>query len=428
MADALTILIVTDKFKGSLTAVEACDSIKRGLLQGSFGGGRSLDISLLPMADGGDGTIDVIKTSVGGEIKYAEVYDPLMRLARVPYLVKGNNVYIEMAKCSGLQMLTPKEYNPIKASTYGLGQLILAGVKELTNRDTDGIEETNDFGKINDQGKKEGQIIIGIGGSATNDGGMGMLRALGYRFIRGNKDDVASIVKGTIAVKEAQSLGEVSLIEDSDVSILIKNRGTDSEKIKIMVASDVSNPLLGERGATAVYGSQKGADEKMVEELELGMQCYAKVCESYLGKSYSDYPGAGAAGGVGFALIGFMGAELVPGWKLLSELTDLESLIRESDLVITGEGNVDEQSISGKLIDGIASLTRKHNKRLWVYCGLNELNVEQLKHAGIERVFAISDIEINREVSIKGAKKLLEKISFDSATFLNLLESNKQTN
>jgi len=416
MTEVLKILIVTDKFKGSLTAFEAAGTIKKGLEQGSFGAGRRVEIRVLPMADGGDGTIDVIMKATGGEIRHIDVYDPLLRLVRAPYLIKGDKVFIELAKCSGLQLLKPGEYNPLKTSTYGLGQMILAGIKDLT---TGGTVEA---GEINASGEKMGDIIIGIGGSATNDGGMGMLRALGYKFMSENGD------KPEGAVKEAQTLGDITLIDDSGVGPLFKRSGNGSKKIRILVACDVNNPLLGVHGASAVYGPQKGADKKMVDVLELGMQNYAKVCETYLGKSYSEYPGAGAAGGVGFALIGFLGAELVPGWKMLSELTNLESLVKDSDLVITGEGSVDEQSISGKLIDGIASLTRKHNKRLWVYCGLNGLNMEQLEQAGIERVFAISDIEINREESIKDAKKFLEKISFDSATFLNLIKSNKQTN
>ena len=241
----------------------------------------------------------------------------------------------------------------------------------------------------------------------TNDGGMGMLRALGYRFYD---------YKG----EETVYPGKVKGIDRTIVNM-------DLKSVRFKVASDVNNLLLGERGATKVYGPQKGADYKMVEELEHGMQNYAKVCEEFLGKSYSDYPGAGAAGGVGFALIGFLEAELIPGWKMLSELTDLESMIKESDLVITGEGRVDEQSISGKLINGIAAITQKYKKRLWVFCGLNDLNAEQLKQAGIERIFAISDIEDNKVVSIKNAKKLLEKISHESATFLNLFQSNMRT-
>lgn len=378
MDGKLKILIVTDKFKGSLTALEAAESIKNGLLRSS----ASVKIRVLPMADGGDGTIDVVMNSAGGELKFINVYDPLFRVIYAPYLIKGERILIEMAKCSGLQLLKPKEYNPLKTSTYGLGQMILVAI-----------------------GNNADEIIIGIGGSATNDGGMGLLKALGYRFTNASGG-------------ETEILADVAEINGAGVDPNIK-------KIRFKVACDVSNPLLGVRGATAVYGPQKGADAKMLEELERGMQNYAEVCEKFLGKSYSEYPGAGAAGGVGFAMIGFLGAELVPGWKVLSELTDLESLVKDSDLIITGEGSIDEQSISGKLIDGIAAIAKKHNKRLWAFCGINSLNEAQLMKAGIEKVFAISDIVNDQEESIKGAKKYLEKISFESATFLNRFQSNR---
>jgi len=382
MEGKLKILIVTDKFKGSLTALEAAESIKNGLLQGFAKSKTKIEIRILPMADGGDGTIDVVMNSAGGELKFINVYDPLFRVIYAPYLIRGERILIEMAKCSGLQLLKPKEYNPLKTSTYGLGQMILAAI-----------------------GNNADEIIIGIGGSATNDGGMGLLKALGYRFTNASGG-------------EAEILADVAEINGAGVDPNIK-------KIRFKVACDVSNPLLGVRGATAVYGPQKGADAKMLEELERGMQNYAKVCERYLGRSYSEYPGAGAAGGVGFAMIGFLGAELVPGWKVLSELTDLESLVKDSDLIITGEGSIDEQSISGKLIDGIAAIAKKHNKRLWAFCGINSLNEAQLMKAGIEKVFAISDIVNDQEESIKGAKKYLEKISFESATFLNRFQSNR---
>ncbi len=381
MAGELKILIVTDKFKGSLSALEAAESIKKGLLLGY----ARLEIRILPMADGGEGTIDVIMNSSGGELKYAEVYDPLFRLISAPYLIKGNKVFIEMAKCSGLQLLKRREYNPLRTSTYGLGQMILAA----------------------SAGDTATKICIGIGGSATNDGGMGMLKALGYKFTDNKGEDAATPWN----VKE---------IDDRGVSPVLK-------RIKFKVACDVNNPLLGVRGATAVYGPQKGANKKMLEELEQGMRNYAKVCERFLGKSYADYPGAGAAGGVGFALTGFLGAQLIPGWKVLSDLTYLESLVKGSDIIITGEGSIDEQSVSGKLISGVAEIAKKYSKSVWAYCGVNSLNENQLKRAGIERVFAISDIESKREKSVREAKKYLEKISFKSATFLNHFQSNRQT-
>ncbi|MFA6334013.1 MAG: glycerate kinase [Bacteroidales bacterium] len=376
----LKILIVTDKFKGSLTALEAAESIKNGLLRSS----GDFEINVLPMADGGDGTIDVIRSSAGGELKCVKVLDPLKKEVFAHYLAKDKMVFIEMAKCSGLQLLTPDEYNPLKATTYGLGQMILAAA-----------------------GSNVEEIILGIGGSATNDGGLGVLRALGYKFT--GRDG-----------KETANLAEVAGIDGRDVN---KNLGS----VKFKVACDVNNPLLGKHGATRVYGPQKGADSKMVEELESGMKNWAGVCEQYLGKNYANFPGAGAAGGTGFALMGFLKAEMLPGWRVLSEVTDLERRVERADLVITGEGSVDQQSISGKLIDGVAAIAKKYSKPLWVYCGINNLTKHQLKKRGIERLFSISDIEKDKSTSMKKAKVYLEKISYNSATFLTNFQSNRQT-
>ncbi len=386
MADKLRILIVTDKFKGSLTALEAAESIKRGLLM-SF---PDLEIELLPMADGGDGTLDVLRSSTGGELRSVKVFDPLGREIVSNYLIKDKRVFIEMAMCSGLQLLRLQEFNPSKTSTYGLGQMINAAA-----------------GYFAATGKSSGEIIIGIGGSATNDGGMGMLRAIGYRFTGRDGRDVTSL---------AQVAG-------------IDGRGVNKnlQGIKFQVASDVNNPLLGKNGATFVYGPQKGADSKMVEDLEGGMKNYAGICERYLGKVYSDSPGAGAAGGTGFALMGFLNAEMLPGWRVLSEVTDLESRVKRADLVITGEGSVDRQSISGKLIDGVAGIASKYSKPLWVYCGINSLKKHHLKKIGVQKLFSIADIEKDRSLSMRDAKKYLETISYKSATFLSKIQSNSQT-
>jgi glycerate kinase len=380
MSKMLKILIVTDKFKGSLTASQAAESIKSGLLSGSV----KTEIIVVPMADGGEGTMEVVKNSIGGELFFVKVSDPLNREINAPYLKNGGKILIEMAKCSGLGLLRQSEYNPSITSSFGLGQMIIAAAKE-----------------------KPQEIIIGIGGSATNDGGMGLLKAIGYRF-----NDVNG--------KEAVSLADVRSIEDKEVS-------GELNDIKIKVACDVNNPLTGERGATRVYGPQKGADPEMISTLEEGMKNYAQICDQYLGSKYSLVSGSGAAGGVGFALAGFLGAELLPGWKVLAEYTDLEHLIKESDLVITGEGSVDEQSISGKLLDGVASLTKKYSKILWVFCGINNLNKEELLKLGVSKLFSISDLEADKEVSIREAKKYLEKNSSISATFLNQIESNRQT-
>jgi len=380
MAEKLKILIVSDKFKGSLTAVEACEAVKKGFTKGceKLFPSKELIIHALPMADGGEGSLDVVERAIGGDKKYAVVSDPLFREIKVPYLLRNRLAFIEMATCSGLQLLKQQEYNPLKTSTYGLGEIIMDALKKGAN-----------------------EIIVGIGGSATNDGGMGMLKALGYSFLDRRGD-------------EAIDLCDVYEISDLGVTDLLKD-------VKFTVASDVNNPLLGVRGASFVYGPQKGADQDMVGRLEAGMRNYSDVCETYCGKVCRDYPGTGAAGGVGFAFKLFLNAEIVPGWQILSKLTYMDKLIAVADVVATGEGSVDDQSISGKLVNGVCELARKHGAQVWVFCGENHLDYETLGKAGISRIFETSTLAKGKEDSIKNAGKYLEKIALNAATFLTRL-------
>jgi len=377
MAEKIKILVVSDKFKGSLTAVEACEAVKRGLERGCLDSIPAPDVLIhsLPMADGGEGSLDVVENAIGGERLHAIVCDPLFREIRAPYLLRNKLAFIEMAASSGLQLLKREEYNPSVASTYGLGETILDALRS---------------------GARD--IIVGIGGSATNDGGMGMLKALGYSFLdrRG---------------EEALSLNDVYEISDEHVTELLN-------EVKFTIASDVNNPLLGENGASLVYGPQKGADHEMVGKLEVGMKNYADVCEVFTGRFCREHPGTGAAGGTGYAFKAFFDADIVPGWQILSRLTYLDKLIAAADIVITGEGSVDNQSISGKLVNGICVMAKKNNVRVWVFCGRNHLSEDAIKEAGIEKIFEISRLAKKNDDSIKNAAEYLEKTAYDSATFL----------
>jgi glycerate kinase len=396
----LKILIVSDKFKGSLSSREAGEAIASGLGKSR----RNIVTEVIPMADGGEGSLEVIAEGITGirdfvgeslsrvnsnlkEMEYesavegqttrviwVKASDPLRREVEVPFLMRGSIAYIEMAKVCGLQLLSRTEYDPWKASTYGLGEIILAAISR-------GADE----------------IVTGIGGSATNDGGMGMLAALGYKFL----DKYSA---------EALHIGDVVRIDGSGAVPELKN-------IKFTVAVDVNNPLLGIRGAARVYSPQKGAGKAMVEKLETAMMNYANVCETFLGKSFRDNPGAGAAGGTGFAFMAFLGASMLPGWKVLFQATGIERRSRDYDLIVTGEGSVDEQSLSGKLLSGICSLAEEGKKRVWVYCGENKLSPEQLKNAGVRKIFRIMDIARDKKDAVINAKSYLEKISCMSATF-----------
>ena len=394
MTSPLKIVIVTDKFKGSLSSSEAAEIIGEGLREG-FGG--ELEIKIIPIADGGEGFLDTIALAVNCEEIKMTVFDPLEREIESYFLLSERRAIIEMAKVSGLQLLNSKQYNPLKTTSFGLGELIKKAVE---------IDAT--------------EILIGIGGSATNDCGTGMLQALDYRFLD-NHGRIICSAPGQFM--NGSCLSSICTVDDSQVSPAL-------HKMKITVACDVSNPLLGLRGATYVYGPQKGADKKQLEELEAGASNFAAVTEKTLGFSshfLSDFPGTGAAGGVGFALKSYLNADLLKGWRVTTELTHAEKAIQDADLVITGEGRLDSQSLSGKLISGISHIASHNQKPLWIFCGENSLTKEQEKKIVFDRIFTISEETQNLSDSISMAKEILRKISVSSATFLTSIQSNRQT-
>lgn len=341
-----------DKFKGSATAAEVASSLEVAIRKIFIGRDR-LHIETLPLADGGDGSTEVLLTALCGDAQIVDVetFDPLMRPIKAPMLIfereRVKYAFIEMAKCCGLTLLHRSEYNPERTTTYGLGVMIQKAA---------GMGAT--------------KIMMGIGGSATNDGGAGMLEA--------------GIPQG----------------------------------ITVQVACDVENPLLGPNGATMIYAPQKGADGAMLERLERRMECFAEQAEAKLREkgdeqraaNYRSIPGGGAAGGVGAALYGFYGAELVPGWRLFGDMFSLEEKIAKADAVITGEGRFDSQSLSGKLVGGVSQLCRKYKKRLTVVCGESALNEAVWHKHRISDVYALSEIEPDKEVSIRDAKMLLKGI------------------
>lgn len=411
MKSHFNIVIATDKFKGSLSAMEASSAIARGLRMGvattEFGG--ELRISSIPLADGGEGFLSVAGRS--GFFKRREIYvkDPLGRGVKSHFLVSETEslAVIEMAEACGLGLLERDEYNPLESTSFGLGQLISAAVDE-------GVSH----------------IIMGIGGSATNDGGTGALQALGFSF----RDREGNVIRGgDEEYMSGSALGEICTIDDS----LVKK---EVRRVRFTVACDVDNPLLGSSGATYVYAPQKGADELTLIRLEAGMRNFAEAAErhlgfkssflcdssSFVGFDFSDFPGSGAAGGVGFAMRGFLRAELLPGWKVAAGLTGAEEEISKADLVITGEGRFDSQTLSGKLAEGVSILAKRYGKPIWLYCGENALTEDETVKTGFNRVFEISNKAKNLNDSISRAKELLEKISEESATFLQELQSNRQ--
>jgi len=379
----MKVVLIMDKFKESLSATEVAEAIFSGLSSKN-----GVSVCSIPLADGGDGTIEALDSMVGFEKVWIDTVDPLGRKITVPVL-KGTRFICEMAQSTALVLLSEQERDPLRTSSYGFGSVIKTIAKM-------GAEE----------------IIAGIGGSATNDCGAGMLQALGYRFydrngniIRGakqNGEEETELLSDTLI--NGGDLADICKIDDALVSKYVKS-------LKITVASDVTNPLTGVYGATRVYGPQKGAGVDAVERLEAGVVNFAGVAEKFLGSDNSTLSGSGAAGGVGFALNAFLRAELKPGWRVLFDMLDVEEKVRQADLIITGEGRVDGQSLSGKLLSGVSAICNKYKKRLWVICGDNLLTERELKRAGIERLYSVSQIEPMKELAIKNARQYLYDIA-----------------
>lgn len=340
----MKIAILMDSFKGSLSSLEAGSIIKTTVE--SYGH----EARVLPIADGGEGTIESLSELEGAREVRLKVHDPFMRDHIANYLLVNNKLAIvEMSKSSGLT-LVEKEKNPMIATTFGVGDMIVDAL---------------------DKGVRS--FIVGIGGSATNDGGIGMLERLGVKFLDSKGDEIE---KGPIGIKD---------LERIDIS------GLDPriKESKIRVASDVDNPLCGKRGASHVYGPQKGASPKDVEMLDSLLGKYHEKTLEVIGTADALSPGVGAAGGLGYAFKNYLGAELKSGIELILDMLDAESLIKESDLIITGEGKMDFQTSMGKTPVGIAKLAKQYNKKVIAFCGACDNDAQAVNGEGIDAFFPI---------------------------------------
>ena len=319
----MRVLIASDKFKGSLGAAEVAEAIAAGIADVL----PHAEITLLPIADGGEGTAEVICRAARGEWHECEVHDPLGRRVRARYCTidGGATAVMEMSEASGLWRVPFEKRDPLIASSFGTGEMLLDAARR---------------GEV-------GKVIIGLGGSATNDGGFGMARALGFRFFDADEQEL----RGSVA-----DLTQLARIEAP----------LDLRLPEIIAAVDVRNPLLGDRGATRVFGPQKGATAADLEVLEAALTRLAAVT----GGHDRDVPGAGAAGGLGFGLMRFCRASLRSGFEVVAEVTHLEDAVRAADVVITGEGRLDAQTLEGKAPAGVAQFARKHGKRVYAIVGV----------------------------------------------------------
>lgn len=344
----MRVVVAIDSFKGSLSSLQAGNAVKEAVCRLD----KHADVVVKPLADGGEGTVEALAS--GLDAKTVEIYvsNPLMRPVKAKYCIlrETNTAVIEMASASGITLIPAEERNPLETTTYGVGELIRDAIGRGCRR-----------------------FIIGIGGSATNDGGTGMLTALGVRFLDGDGKPIPPGAKGLEALCRIST--ETMIAELKDCTFRI--------------ACDVKNPLCGENGCSAVFSPQKGATPEMIAPMDAWLDKYAALTKTVSDKADKDCEGAGAAGGLGFAFLAYTNAALQSGIEIVLEETRLEDSIRSADVVVTGEGRLDSQTVMGKAPVGVARLAKKHGKKVIAFCGCAAADAEICNAHGIDAFFPI---------------------------------------
>ena len=363
----MKVVIAPDSYKGCLSALEVAKAMERGVLS-VF---PSAEVRKIPIADGGEGTVAALVTATNGQLRQTEVTDPLGNkiIAHWGVLGDGRTAVIEMAAASGLPLVPKEKRDPRVTTTYGTGELIKAALAE-------GLAK----------------IIIGIGGSATNDGGTGMARALGVRFLDAAGQEVAA---------GGGSLAEICQIDATGLDPRLKNT-------EIVVACDVDNPLCGTRGASAVFGPQKGATPEMVQQLDAGLAKYASCARQATGRDVAEKAGAGAAGGLGAGLMFFTPAQLKPGVEIVLDAVGFSDIVRDADFVITGEGRTDFQTAFGKAPVGVAKVAKTHGVPVFCISGGLGDGADDVLAQGIDAVMSICDRPLSLEECMSAGAQLIE--------------------
>jgi glycerate kinase len=376
----MKIVIAPDSYKESLTAMEVATAIEKGFKKVL----PNAEYIKLPMADGGEGTVQSLIDATGGKIVTHNVTGPLGEQVEGFYglLGDGKTAIIEMAAASGLHLVEPEQRNPLLTTTFGTGELIKA---------------------VLDQGVEH--IIVGIGGSATNDGGLGMAQALGIRMLD----------------QEGNELGYGGAALEKLNTIDVSNLDPRLANIRLEVACDVDNPLCGDKGASAIFGPQKGATPEMVKQLDANLAHYAEIMKSQLGRCVKDRAGAGAAGGLGAALLGLLEAELRPGIEIVMDAVNLSNVLADADLVITGEGRIDSQTIHGKTPIGVARTAKKYNLPVIGIAGCLSDDCDVVHAHGIDTVFAVVNGAVDLPTALAQAAQNVEITSRNIAATYKMM-------
>lgn len=365
------VLVACDKFKGSLTALQVIETLEAGLREGAPG----VEVRSVIIADGGDGTLDAAEVA-GFEPVPVTCAGPTGEPVSTRYVRRGDQAVVEMADACGLMRLPGGERHALEASSAGLGEVIVAAL---------------------DAGVRD--LVIGIGGSASTDGGAGMLTALGARLLDANGNDLAP---------GGGALSDVASVDLSGLHPAL--RETD-----VTVACDVDNPLLGVQGAAAIFGPQKGASPEDVAHLDAGLARLSSLVAEATGRDVAGEPGAGAAGGVGWAALAVLNATMRPGIEIVLDLNDFDTMAAGARLVVTGEGSLDLQTLLGKAPAGVAKAARRAGVPIVAVCGRALLNDDEAREAGFEKIYRLTDLEPDEQVCMRDAGPLLRRLAADVA-------------
>ena len=359
-SEKMRVVVAIDSFKGSMSSLEAGESIKQGILKAK----KDAKVEIRPLADGGEGTVEALSIGMGGKLINVEVMGPVGKRVNAVYGIVDltKTAIIEMSQAAGITLVSGDEKNPLHTTTFGVGEMIKDAVKRGCRH-----------------------FIVGIGGSATNDCGVGMLQALGYEFFD---------IEGKEVGYGAEGVRDIVKIED-------KNVLKELPECTFRVACDVTNPLCGELGCSAVFGPQKGATKEMVQDMDAWLYSFSNLVKEKYKDADSTYPGCGAAGGLGYAFHNFTNSKLESGIKIVLDETKLEEYVKDADIVVTGEGRLDHQTVMGKAPIGVANIAKKYNKKVIAFSGSVTEDAGVCNEHGIDAFFPI----LRRIVTLEEAMK-----------------------
>ncbi len=366
----MKILIAPDKFKGSLSSKALCDAIESGIHKFD----PTIKTVKHPLADGGDGSLDILEQHLALKTIEIKVQDPLFRSIKAQYKINNHTAYIEMATASGLVLLTQNERNCMYTTTFGTGELIRDAIQK-------GVDT----------------IYLFIGGSATCDVGIGMATALGYQFLDKNGKPLQPIAKNLIKI--------ATILPPKDIEKI--------QKVNFITLCDVDNPLYGPRGSAHVFAAQKGANSQEIKELDTGLKHFADLVKKQLDEDISQVPGAGAAGGIGGGSIAFLKAKLQSGIKTMLDITEFDKVLEGTNIIFTGEGKIDQQTFNGKVVHGVAKKALSKDIPIYIIAGASTLSNVEIESLSIKKLRTVLSASKTKEEAFTNTKNIVEQLAYE---------------